>query len=220
MNRELSDDDRVVRIILEGDPTNSGTATEAIFEFSGGDDQTPLSITHEKRTETRSFSGNLLTLYSDITGDQIGSGAENKDIALDFGSSTFAFMLSGVVTADQRLPDGTQCQWGDTGDDTQLSKTDATGAHPAYKASVLSFWLRNTRQSSVSGVLGEEGGGPAIVETLQYRPNGIYDPLEVVFESPNITYSSGSSTVADLEITAVEVADLGNPVDALANDTR
>ncbi len=218
MSQSLSDADHVVRLTITGDPDDSGSVQDGVFEFASGDEQTPLTATEELRTETRAFGGTPLTIFSDITG--IDLGTENKDIALDFGNSTFATTLSGIVTADQRKPDGTQCQWGDTGDDSELTATDATGAHPAYKMTVLGEWLKNTRQSSVNELLGQEGGGPATVEYLSRREGGVHDPMEVVLESPSVTLSGGSPTVADLDMTVVEVANLENPIDALANDGR
>jgi|GEM_PF-1869929 hypothetical protein len=220
MSTELAAEDQVVRLRITGDPDDSGMSREAVFEFAGGDQQSPFSVTHEKRTETRSFSGTPLTLFSDLTGTDLGT--ENADISLDFGSSTFALTLGGVVTADQRLPDGSECQWGDgAGGSGTLTQTDAQGCHVAYKASVLAFWLRNTRQSSVEDALGDgSGGGPAIIETLQYRPGGVFDPLEVVLESPSMSYSADSPTVADIDLTVVEIASLDQALDAVTNDTR
>jgi len=215
---ELPPEDRVIRIRITGSPDDSGSR-EAVFEWSTGDDQAPFSITQTKRTETRAFGATPLTLFSDVTGVDLPT--ENADVALDFGNSTFALELGGVITADQRLPDGSQCQWGDTGDDSTLEATDATGAHPAHKASVLQYWLRNTRQSSVGDPLDDsDAGDPATLETLQYRPDGVHDPLEVVFESPNISFSGGSPTVADIDMTCVEVASLDQALDAFANDGR
>lgn len=218
MSQSLSDADRVARITITGDPDDSGTVRDGVFEFTTGDDQTPLTATEELRTETRAFGGTLLTLFSDITGTDLGT--ENKDIALDFGSSTFATTLSGIVTADQRKPDGTRCRWGDTGDHTTLTATDATGAHPAYKLTTFQEWIKNTRQSSLNELLGDTGSGPATVEYLSRRSGGVHDPLEVVLESPSVTYSGGSPTMADIDITVVEVASLDTAIDALANDGR
>lgn len=217
MSQDLSDADRLVRITITGDPDGT-SVRDGVFEFAAGDDQTPLTASEEFRTETRSLGGTPLTLFSDITG--IDLGTENKDIALDFGSSTFATTLSGTVTADQRKPGGGQCQWGDTGDDSTLTATDATGAHPAKKMTVLMEWIKSTRQSSVNELLGQEGGGPATVEYLSRRDGGVHDPLEVVLESPSVTLSGGSPTVADIDLTVVEVASLDNPIDAHANDGR
>ncbi len=145
-----------------------------------------------------------------------------RTIALDFGSSTFALELGGTVTANQELPDGTECRWGDgAGGPDSLTATDAQGSHPAHKASVLSFWLRGTRNSSVSDPLGDgEGGGPMTLETLQYRPDGVHEPLQVVTESPSISFSGSSPTVADIQMTVVEVASLDQAIDAVENDTR
>lgn len=218
MSTALTDEDHIIRLTITGDPDDSGTVRDGVFEFVHGDDQTPKMAREELRTETRTFGGTPLTLFSDLTG--IDLGTENKDIALDFGNSTFATTLNGVVTADQRTPSGDRCQWGDTGDHTEFTATDATGAHPARKMTVLGEWLKNTRQSSLDELLGDEGSGPAKIEYLSRRDGGVHEPLQVVLESPSVTYSGGSSTIADIELTVVEVANLDNPIDALANDTR
>jgi hypothetical protein len=217
---ELPPEDRVVRLRLSGDPDDSGSTRDAVFEWTTGDDQAPFSVSQIKRTETRSFGGTPLTLIGDLL--DIDVPTENADIALDFGSSTFALELGGVITADQRLPDGTECRWGDgAGGSGTLTATDAQGCHPAHKASVLSYWLRGTRNSSIGDPLSAgDGGGPATLETLQYRPNGVHEPLSVIPETPSISYSSGSPTVADIDMTVVEIASLEQAIDATANDTR
>ena len=216
---ELPPEDKVIRLRIEGDPDDTG-AREAVFEWSTGDDQAPFSVTQIKRTETRSFGGTPLTLIGDLLG--VDSPTENADIALDFGSSTFALELGGVITADQRLPDGTKCRWGDgAGGSDNLTTTDAQGSHPAHKASVLSYWLRGTRNSSIGDPLSDgNAGGPVTLETLQYRPDGVFSPLKVIPESPNISYSSGSPSVADIDMTVAEVASLDQAIDAVANDGR
>ncbi|WP_049979358.1 hypothetical protein [Halolamina rubra] len=215
----LPAEDKFIRLRITGDPDGTGTR-EAVFEWTTGDDQTPFSITETKRTETRTFGGTPLTLFSDLTGVDLPT--ENADVALDFGSSTFALELGGVVYAEQQLPDGSECRWGDgDGGSGTLTKTDAQGCLPAYKSTVLSYWLRNTRQSSVGDPLDEsDAGEPATLETLQYRPDGVFDPIDVILESPSMSYSSGTPTVADIQLTAVEVASLDQALDALANDGR
>ena len=216
----LTHKQKLIRITLRGDPDGGGVRN-AVFEFSVGDDTTPKTITEELRTETRAFGGTALTVFSDITGIG-GDATENKEIALDFGEAQFAPQIQGVITADQTHPDGSPYQWGDTGDDSTLTQTDATGARPPLKMSVFMFWLRNTRTSSLSNILGEGGGGPAELEYLEYRSDdaSLYSPLKVVFESPSVTYSSGTTGVADISMTCVEVATLDQPLDAHANDGR
>jgi len=191
-----------------------------VFEWTTGDDQTPFSITETKRTETRTFGGTPLTLFSDLTGVDLPT--ENADVALDFGSSTFALELGGVVYAEQQLPDGSECRWGDgDGGSGTLTKTDAQGCLPAYKSNVLSYWLRNTRQSSVgkpAGRVRRRRAGHA--RDAAVPPDGVFDPIDVILESPSMSYSSGTPTVADIQLTAVEVASLDQALDALANDGR
>lgn len=219
MSQELDPAAHTIRITIEGSPLGGDTVKTGVFEFTAGDEQSPLAVTETLRTETRTFGGTPLTLFSDITG--IDLGTENKEIALDFGSSTFATQLTGTVTADQRTVDGDRCRWGDgsgaVGEQTAL---DAEGCHPAEKMTVFGTWLKGTRQSSVNELLGDDGGGPATLEYLSRREGGTHSPLEVVFESPSVTYSGGTPTVADLDITAVEVASLNQPLDAAANDGR
>ena len=222
----LTHKQKLIRLTLRGNPDGGSEGTRnAVFEFSVGDDQTPKTVTEELRTETRTFGGTPLTIFGDILGDAPGVDeeiTENKAIALDFGEAQFAPQIQGVITADQTHPDGTPYQWGDKGDDSTLTQTDATGAHPAKKSAVFSYWLRNTRTSSVSNILGDGGGGPAELEYMEYRSDdaSLYSPLRVVFENPSITYSGGSPGVADISMTCVEVATLDQPLDAVANDGR
>jgi len=119
-----------------------------VFEWSTGDDQSPLTVTETKRTETQAISGTPLTLLGDLL--DVDVPTENADIALDFGSSTFAIDVGGVVTAGQTMPDGSPCRWGDgSGDVGEATQTDAEGCSPHVKMAVFGEWLRHSRQSSI-----------------------------------------------------------------------
>ena len=221
---ELSDKQKLIRLSIEGDPDNSGTTRKGVFEFAQGSDVEPLSVTEEVRTQTRGVtgSGTFLTIFEELAGDQFGGNEVNKSIVLNLGNGQFSPQVTGVITADQRRPDGQPCQWGDTGDDSKLTKTDATGAHPLVKSQVLNYWFRNTRTSSAPNLFEIDGAGPAELEYGEYRSDAdaLYDPLKVVMESPQITVSSDASATGRLSATFVEVADLGEAIDAVQNDTR
>ncbi len=218
MTQELPDEGNFARVTIRADPDGTGTR-DAVFEWSTGDDQSPLTVTETKRTETQAISGTPLTLLGDLL--DVDVPTENADIALDFGSSTFAIDVGGVVTASQTMPDGSPCRWGDgSGAVGEATQTDAEGCSPHVKMAVFGEWLRHSRQSSIQNVLGEGGGGPATLEYLTHREGGLHDPLEVVFESPSVTYSAGSVASADIQLTAVEVASLDQALDALENDGR
>lgn len=219
---ELTDAQKLVRVRIPGDPDNSGTTREGIFEFALGGDSEPLTVTDEIRTQTRATpGGTILTLFDELAGENLDGNLVNKDIVLNLGNSQYAPQLTGAVTADQRKPDGTRCQWGDTGDETQMEATDATGQHPLLKSQCLAYWFRGTRTSSAPDVLGADGAGPAIVEFGEYRASGVYDPLKVVFESPTMTISSADgAAVGSLTLRVVEVADLGEVIDATQARSR
>lgn len=218
----LPPDERVASLSITGDPDGTGRRT-ATFEMYYGGEQ-GLSINEEQRTQVRATPGEgVLSLIDGTVGDFVNVPT-NKSLFINPGSSQFAVTIDFNSWEGATGPDGQPLQWGDTGDDSQLTKTDATGEHPTRQISCLMYWLRGTRISSVSGEIfpgaGIFGDGPATLRYGQYREDGVYDPLQVVLESPGADYPGGSVSTWSGSITCIEAINAGDAIDATARTTR
>ncbi|PHQ44659.1 hypothetical protein DJ68_17310 [Halorubrum sp. C3] len=214
--------DRIASIEIEGDPDGTGRRTARFEMFTGGEEG--LQISPEQRTQIRATPGqSLLALVDGTIGDFVDAPI-NKDLFINLGGSQFAVTIDFNSWEGATGPNGNPLQWGDKGDPDTFTKSDATGEHPTRQMACLFWWLRNTRVSSVSGELfpgaGIVGDGPATLRYGQYREGGVYEPLQVVFENPGADFPGQSMSTWDGSITCIEAIDAGDPIDAVARDTR
>lgn len=214
--------DRIASIEIEGDPDGTGRRIARFEMFTGGEEG--LQISPEQRTQIRATPGqSLLALVDGTIGDFVDAPI-NKDLFINLGGSQFAVTIDFNSWEGATGPNGNPLQWGDTGDPDTFTKSDATGEHPTRQMACLFWWLRNTRVSSVSGELfpgaGIVGDGPATLRYGQYREGGVYEPLQVVFENPGADFPGQSMSTFSGSITCVEAIDAGDPIDAVARDTR
>ncbi|MFB6237515.1 MAG: hypothetical protein ABEH81_04005 [Halopenitus sp.] len=186
-------------LIIEGDPDGEGLR-EATFVFAAGDEsEGGLSEDFNLRTGyvTEGVGKILQTLLSEFDSD---FGGPNKGLFINLGSGQMTWTINFSSW------EGSPYQWGDTGDASTVTKTDATGADATTQRDVLAYWLRNTRVDSLpEGIPGSD----AAIGTLHigdYHPGGMYEPLRVVFEEPSLS-RSGPSTLTG-NITFIEAADL------------
>jgi hypothetical protein len=216
---ELEDYEKRFEIHVTGDPDGSGSTRTAKFQFIGGDPA--ISVTERTRTGTISSGTAQLftTFYNEITGQE---GGLNEEIQIDLGTGQFLVELSFSSWSGESDFDGTLLQWGDTGDETTLTKTDATGEHALRKMQCLSYWLKNTRTDSLpdnlAGALGS--GGVAEIHYGQRSSQGVYDPVTVAFEEPSQTFNGEQPTTFSGSLTGVAIADLGETYDAEARTPR
>lgn len=214
--------DRIASIEIEGDPDGQGRRTATFQMFTGGEQG--LTVNQEQRTQIRATPGSgLLALIDGTIGDFVDAPI-NKDLFINLGSSQFAVTISFNSWEGATGPNGDPLQWGDDGDPDTFTKSDATGEHPINQISCLFWWLRNTRVSSVSGELfpgaGIVGDGPATLEFGQHRKDGVYDPLNVIFENPGSDFPGESMSTFSGSITCIEAIDAGDPIDVTARETR
>jgi len=219
---DLPPADRIATIEIEGDPDGDGRRTATFQLYTGGEQG--LSINEEQRTEVRATPGSAaLALIDGTIGDFVDAPI-NKDLFINLGSSQFAVTIDFNSWEGATGPEGNPLQWGDTGDPDTFTKSDATGEHPTRQIACFFWWLRNTRVSSVSGELfpgaGIAGDGPATLSYGQYREGGVYDPLQVVFESPGADFPGESMSTFTGQITCIEAIDAGDPIDAVARTTK
>jgi len=219
---DLPPEDRVASLSITGDPDGTGRRT-AVFEmYTGGEEG--LAINEEQRTQIRATPGSgFLALIDGTVGDFVDVPI-NKDLFINLGGSQFAVTIDFNSWKGATGPDGEPLQWGDTGDTSEFTKSDATGEHPTRQIACLMWWLRGTRVSSIEGELfpgaGIVGDGPAVLRYGQHREGGVYDPLEVVLENPGADYPGDSVSTFTGSITCIEALALGNPIDATARTTK
>jgi hypothetical protein len=219
---DLPTADRIASIEIEGDPDGTGRRTATFEMFTGGEQG--LSINEEQRTEVRATPGSAALALIDGAVGEFVDAPINKDLFINLGGSQFAVTIDFNSWEGATGPEGNPLQWGDTGNPDTFTKSDATGEHPTRQIACFFWWLRNTRVSSVSGELfpgaGIAGDGPATLQYGQYREDGVYDPLQVVFESPGADFPGDSMSTFNGSITCIEAINAGDPIDATTRTTR
>ncbi|WP_135851296.1 hypothetical protein [Halorussus salinus] len=147
--------------------------------------------------------GEANTAISELVGD---GESTRKGIHLDAGTGDHVVDIS---FSGWRGSDG---QWGDTGDPTELTPSDATGEEPVTQMQMLDRYL------SVGEV---DSTNPAELEVGQYTSDGVWDTpalgvdhLDVVVKGPENAYATDRPSTYDGTITCVETTDLSRPLDA------
>lgn len=219
---DLPPDDRIASLTITGNPDGAGRRDATFEMYTGGEEG--LSINEEQRTEIRAAPGDaLLSLIDGTVGDFVDVPI-NKSLFLNLGGSQFAATIEFNSWEGATGPDGDPLQWGDSGDTSQFTQSDATGEHPTRQIACLMWWLRNTRISSIEGELfpgaGVFGDGPAVLRYGQHREDGVYDPIPVILENPGADYPGESMSTFTGSITCIEAIGLGDPIDATARTTR
>jgi len=219
---DLPNADRVASLSITGDPDDTGRRTATFQMYTGGEEG--LSINEEQRTQVKATPGSGFLALIDGTIDEFVDVPINKDLFINLGSSQFAVTIDFNSWEGATGPDGEPLQWGDTGDTSQFTQSDATGEHPTRQIACLMWWLRNTRVSSIEGELfpgaGIFGDGPAVLRYGQHREDGVYDPIECVLENPGADFPGASPSTFTGSITCIEAIGLGDPIDATARTTR
>lgn len=219
----LNDDQQKVKLtVRNADPDRSGTRRDHVFEMIAGGESPGLQVQPSLRTGTRAPAGGtaqlLNTLFSEIT----DSGNLNEFVALDLGTGQMSWTLNFQSWEGATGLNGNALQWGDTGDETTLTKTDATGEDPLTQMSCLFYVLRNTRIDSLPEQVGGSvaSSGPAELQFGQYHPDGVYDPADVVFEEPGADFAGADPSAFSGSITCILAADLGKGADTDARTER
>jgi hypothetical protein len=205
----LTDDQKVFRLRITGDPDGDG-AREAVFELHSAEDDT-FTVVHEMRTGFIARGGSSINAILQSLSDSDES--KNKDIVIDGGQSQFTLEVSA------QLFDAQGHRWGDTGNGG--TATDATGDSAIEQMQVLTNWLRKVPVDSLpEDLAGDITGsfGPATVEFGKHHPDGDLDPLAVAIENPQLTPRPGGQV--DISMTVVEIASLGDPIDSQSNSKR
>lgn len=138
------------------------------------------------------------TVNSVISESTGGGESKRQGIYLDLGGGVRTVEVSFSGWA------GSAEQWGNTGDESTLTRADATGASALTQLEVLFQYL----------AVGEvDSRNPATLEYGEHHSDGLYDPLDVVLESPQGTRSSEQSSTFSGTLTFLSVLSLEDAID-------
>jgi hypothetical protein len=215
----LQDYEKTVTLEITGDPSGTGSTSTATFEFVAGDPAIQIQESVRTGTVTSTGAQLLTTFFNEITDQE---DALNEVVAIGLGTGQYTIEISFSSWGGATDFQGNTLQWGDTGDQSTLTKTDATGEPAPRQLSCLMYWIKNTRIDSLPEDLGGSlaSGGPAKLSFGQHTSQGVYDPVDVILEEPSGTYSGEEPSTFTGTLTCVAVADLGETYDSEARTPR
>ncbi|WP_049986823.1 hypothetical protein [Halobellus rufus] len=137
--------------------------------------------------------------------------SQNQQFFLDAGAGAMALEIQFRGWEGSKDSNGAPLEWGDTGDPDQLTATDATGADPVSQICCLVEYLRTGTVDSRN---------PATFEWGEWATDGLYEPIDVVLEGPEMTRAAEDGSWFDGTLTLIDAADVRAAYDAVANDSR
>ena len=147
-------------------------------------------------------------VFQNLTG-----GSElRKGVFVDIGGGSHIMEIQFTGWTGAVDEDGNNLQWGNTGNDSTLTVSDATGAEPLEQIAVLNRYLLKSLHGSFKPATlyaGEYADGT-------YGDNGIFDPMKVAIQSPRQTHQAGDYSTYDGSMTCVETIDLSGSLDGLS----
>jgi hypothetical protein len=179
-------------LTIEADVDGDGNAETGEFHFVDGVEIIPSMRTGFLLDNRGSTANSVL---SDTVADDVSN---RKGIYLDLGGGvrSVEISFSGWTGSDVR--------WGDTGDPSTTTQTDATGASALTQLEVLFQYL---------AVAEVDSRNPATLEYGEHHSDGLYEPLDVVLESPSGQRSSDQSSTFSGTLTFLETVKLGDALD-------
>lgn len=176
---------RYPKLTIEGDVDGDGNAETGVFEFKSAD-VSPIDRTGYL---FRSGEGGIVsTIVSRTTGEK---GSET----LIAGNNTLAFEIEITSWEDANA------QWGNDASQT-ITQASATGAPAITQLCVLLRYI----VESVS-----DSGNPATFEWGEFASDGLYSPLGVAVEQPQLRRGREQSSTFTATITVVSVRDVTSP---------
>jgi hypothetical protein len=187
-------------LTVEGDPDGDGTTETGVFRFGGN-----LEITPSIRTGF--ITGGRQSQVNSIIANLIDPGqSQNQQFFIDAGAGAHAVEIQfrGFEGAEDAA--GQPLEWGNTGDAGQPTATDATGADAITQICCLMQYLLTGNVVSRN---------PAPFEWGEWATDGLYEPLEVVLEGPEMTKAAEDGSWFDGTLTVIAAADLADAYDAV-----
>jgi len=189
-----------------------GTSDAAAFRLPPADFEHVESLTKNWLVGGRGQTANqVLGELEEVTGTPLEQG-DRRGFYVDVGMGTYEFILTSKVGPEDAV-------WG-TDDAAGLSKTSATGQHPADKRDVLQHVVAEGRTGSKT---------PGTLHIGHYHDGtytesgtaGLYEsPRDIVVHETNWDDSPEEGSTLELTITCELVAKLSVPIDAVQQATR
>ena len=143
-----------------------------------------------------------------VVSNTTGDGNNNREgFFIDLGGGAFTAEVEWRNWQSATDYDGNPLQWGDTGDPSTVTKTDATGANALQQMECLFYWLN---QSEI-----DSRGNRATLEYGEHHSDGLYDPLQVVPEQPTMSRAADDGSWCDGSITFIRAGDITEKIDAM-----
>lgn len=174
-------------LTLSADVDNDGNQEDGTFVFE--DD-----VSVQPQVRTGFVIGGRGSEVNSIIQDNVGDGTSSRaGVYLDLGGGQH------IVEIEFSNWKGSPVQWGNTGDDTTLTQADATGADPITQIGVLMRYLTVGTFDSVQ---------PATLEYGEFSDSGLYNPLDVVIEGPQVRRSADDGAWLDGTLTCIEAVNV------------
>lgn len=190
---------------VSADVDGDGVEEDATFVFAGNVEVTPS-------LRTGYLIGGRGSTVNSIISQFAGSGdSKRRNFFLEAGGGAHTIEISFRGWEGATDNDGNPAQWGDTGDQSTVTKSDATGADPITQVDVLMKYL------TVAEI---DSRNPATLRYGEYSLTGLYEPLSVVVESPNFSRAAEDGSWFDGSMTCVAAADIRDLYDAAERRER
>lgn len=178
-------------LTVEADVDGDGSTETGEFHMAGNIEVVPS-------LRTGFVLDNRGSTINSVVSSTVGSGeSKRQGIYLDLGG--------GVRSVEVSFEgwEGSAERWGDTGDGGP-TKADATGEDPLTQLEVLFQYL------SVAEI---DSRNPATLEYGEHHGGGLYDPLDVVLESPQGTRTAENGSTFSGTLTFLSVQAIGDVID-------
>lgn len=184
----------------------------ATLQIGGGTFEMAGSLTVTESIRTGYLVGGQGSSVWSFVGDLAGvDESKREQLFVDLGAGSHTVEISFEGWEGAQDADGNSLQWGDTGDPTTLTDTDATGAHPVAQMQCLIGYLKRNTADSFGAATLEYGQRTSDSST-------VFGPLEVAVEGPNIRKAFDEGRRMSGEMTLVSTADIREAIDSVVQN--
>lgn len=184
------------RLEFSCDLDQDGTVEDLVFDMRG---QLQIDIGLINSPLIDQWFNQANAAIEEWFGDTDAAGGKNQGFTLDFGGGEHYCEVSF------RGWEGSGSQWGATGDDSEVTADDATGADPRTQLVMLD------RAFQLATI---DSDNPATLHVFDYSDQGLYDPLQVGPVDPNGVFdATETSSWFDGSIRFVEISALTSVFD-------
>lgn len=197
---------------IRADVDGDGSDESGLFVFKGNTTVNPQIRTNFTVGGRGSQANNVIDEGTDFVQNTaedfgIGDGASNSKPPSRAG---FYLDLGGgkhLIEIEFDSWEGSSLQWGNTGDTSQVTQADATGADPLTQMSVLMRYLNLGRSDSRT---------PASLSYGEYAQGGLYEPIDVVVADLSVQRSAEDGSWFTGSITLLETLRSDAPLDGVS----